>query len=366
MTVYLDYNATAPIRPAALAAMTDALAEPGNASSVHGPGRRARRLIEAARARVAALAGAEPAWVTFTSGGTEANNMALKGLPAARILVSAGEHDSVLQAVPEAARIPLTPDGVVDLDALAAALQGTPEGTLVSVMLANNETGVLQPISEVVGLARAAGAWVHCDAVQAAGKVPLDMAALGVDLLTLSAHKLGGPQGAGALLARPELPLKPLLQGGGQERRRRAGTENLPGIAGFGAAAETALEALSQAQGLVELRDRFEREIKLIASDIKVFGAAAPRLPNTACVAVAGLGAETQLMALDLAGVAVSSGAACSSGKVQPSHVLTAMGATAEEAGSAIRVSLGWASTPADIDRLLAAWGDLYRRSRAA
>ena len=366
MTVYLDYNATAPIRPAALAAMTDALAEPGNASSVHGPGRRARHLIEAARARVAALAGAEPAWVTFTSGGTEANNMALKGLPAARILVSAGEHDSVLQAVPEAARIPLTPDGVVDLDALAAALQGTPEGTLVSVMLANNETGVLQPISEVVGLARAAGAWVHCDAVQAAGKVPLDMAALGVDLLTLSAHKLGGPQGAGALLARPELPLKPLLQGGGQERRRRAGTENLPGIAGFGAAAETAREALSQAQDLVELRDRFEREIKLIAPDIKVFGAAAPRLPNTACVAVAGLGAETQLMALDLAGVAVSSGAACSSGKVQPSHVLTAMGATAEEAGSAIRVSLGWASQPGDIDRLLAAWGDLYRRSRAA
>lgn len=366
MTVYLDYNATAPLRPAALAAMTDALAEPGNASSVHGPGRRARRLIEAARARVAALAGAEASWVTFTSGGTEANNLALKGLPATRVLVSAGEHDSVLQAVPQGERLPLTPDGVVDLDALAAALEGTPEGTLVSVMLANNETGVLQPISEVVALARAAGAWVHCDAVQAAGKVPLDMAALGVDLLTLSAHKLGGPQGVGALLARPELPLNPLLQGGGQERRRRAGTENLPGIAGFGAAAETALEALSQAQDLVELRDRFEREIKLIAPDAKVFGAAAPRLPNTSCVALAGLGAETQLMALDLAGVAVSSGAACSSGKVQPSHVLTAMGATAEEAGAAIRVSLGWASTPADIDRLLAAWGDLYRRSRAA
>ncbi|GAB4377573.1 MAG: cysteine desulfurase family protein [Kiloniellaceae bacterium] len=366
MTVYLDYNATAPLRPAALAAMTDALAEPGNASSVHGPGRRARRLIEAARARVAALAGAEPALVTFTSGGTEANNLALKGLPATRVLVSAGEHDSVLQTVPEAARIPLTPDGVIDLEALAAALQGTPAGTLVSVMLANNETGVLQPLSEVVALARAAGAWVHCDAVQAAGKVPLDMAALGVDLLSLSAHKLGGPQGAGALLARPELPLRPLLQGGGQERRRRAGTENLAGIAGFGAAAEVALEDLPRAQRLSELRDRFENEISILAPSVKVFGAAVPRLPNTSCLALAGLAAETQLMALDLAGVAVSSGAACSSGKVQPSHVLRAMGVPAEEAGAAIRVSLGWASTPEDIDRLLAAWGDLYRRSRAA
>jgi len=366
MTVYLDYNATAPLRPAALAAMTDALAAPGNASSVHGPGRRARRLIEAARARVAALAGAEPAWVTFTSGGTEANNAALKGLPATRVLVSAGEHDSVLQVVPEAQRIALTAAGAVDLDALAAALKDAPAGTLVSVMLANNETGVLQPLSEVVALARAAGAWVHCDAVQAAGKIPLDMAALGVDVLTLSAHKLGGPQGIGALLARPELPRHPLLQGGGHERRRRAGTENLSGIAGFGAAAETALEELAGVQTLGELRDYFEREIKAMAPDIKVFSAQAPRLPNTSCVALAGLSAETQLMALDLAGVAVSSGSACSSGKVQPSHVLTAMGAAPEEAAAAIRVSLGWASRRDDIDRLLAAWGDLYRRSRAA
>jgi cysteine desulfurase len=268
--------------------------------------------------------------------------------------------------VPEAPRIPLTAEGTVDLGALAAALKDAPAGTLVSVMLANNETGVLQPLSEVVALARATGAWVHCDAVQAAGKIPLDMAALGVDLLTLSAHKLGGPQGVGALLARPELPLSPLLQGGGQERRRRPGTENLPGIAGFGAAAEAALEELPGIQDLVELRDHFEREIKAMAPNVKVFGAQGPRLPNTSCVALAGLSAETQLMALDLAGVAVSSGSACSSGKVQPSHVLTAMGAASEEAAAAIRVSLGWASTPEDIDRLLAAWGDLYRRSRAA
>ncbi len=366
MTAYLDYNAGAPLRPEALEAMTQAVAAPGNASSVHGPGRRARRLVEEARARVAALAGAEPAWVTFTSGGTEANNLALRGLPAVRILVSAGEHDSVLQAVPGAERIPLTVDGLVDLDALAAALRDTPEQTLVSIMRANNETGVIQPLEAVIALARAAGAWVHCDAVQAAGKIPLDMATLGLDAMTLSAHKLGGPPGVGALLARPELPLAAQQLGGGQERRRRAGTENLPGIAGFGAAAQVALRELPAAARLAGRRDRFETEAGRIAPDLKVFGAAAPRLANTSCVAVAGLPAETQLMALDLAGVAVSSGAACSSGKVQPSHVLTAMGATASEAASAIRVSLGWASAPADVDRLLAAWGDLYRRSQAA
>ncbi len=366
MTAYLDYNATAPIRPEALDAMTAALAEPGNASSVHGPGRRARRLVEEARSKVAALAGVDPSWVTFTSGGTEANNLALGGLPAQRIIVSAGEHDSVLQAVPQAEVIGLTADGVVDLQALEAALKNAAEGTLVSVMLANNETGVLQPLAEVVTLARAAGAWVHCDAVQAAGKIPLDMEALGVDLMTLSAHKLGGPAGVGALLAAPGLPLSALQRGGGQERRRRAGTENLAGIAGFAAAAEMALQELPKLQKLDKLRDRFEQEIKTLAPELKVFGGAVPRLPNTSCVAVAGLAAETQIMALDLAGVAVSSGAACSSGKVQPSHVLTAMGATPEEAGSAIRVSLGWASRAEDVERLLAAWGDLYRRSQAA
>jgi cysteine desulfurase len=375
MTAYLDYNATAPIRPEALDAMTTALAEPGNASSVHGPGRRARRLVEEARDKVAALAGVDPAWVTFTSGGTEANNLALRGLPARRIIVSAGEHDSVLQAVPEAPVpeaqiIGLTADGLVDLAALAAALDAAPQetsgGTLVSVMLANNETGVIQPVEQAAALARAAGAWVHCDAVQAAGKIPLDMMALGVDLMSLSAHKLGGPPGVGALLASPELPLTALQRGGGQERRRRAGTENLAGIVGFGAAAEIALEDLPELQKLGELRDRFEHEIKSLAPELKVFGGAVPRLPNTSCVAVAGLAAETQIMALDLAGVAVSSGAACSSGKVQPSHVLTAMGVGPEEAGSAIRVSLGWASVLEDVERLLAAWGDLYRRSQAA
>lgn len=365
-TAYLDYNATAPLRPEARAAMLEALAEPGNASSVHGPGRRARRLVEQARERVAALAGCDPRWVIFTSGGTEANNLALKGLGSGPRLVSAGEHDSVLQAVPEATRVALRRDGQIDLAALEAALSGSPEGTVVSVMLANNETGVIQPIAVVVELARAAGALVHCDAVQGGGKLALDMAALGVDCMTLSSHKFGGPPGTGALLCRDGLPLAPLMAGGGQEGRRRAGTENLPGIAGFGAAAEAAQRDLPDMALLADLRDRLEAGARAIAPDVKVFGSESERLANTACLAVAGMAAETQIMALDLAGIAVSAGAACSSGKVQPSHVLTAMGASAAEAASAIRVSLGWQSRAEDVDRFLAAWGDLYRRSQAA
>ena len=366
MTVYLDYNATAPLRPEALAAMVEALAEPGNPSSVHGAGRRARRLVEEAREKVAALAGVDPGWVIFTSGGTEANTLALRGLGSGARLVSAGEHDSVLQAAPRARRLALLPNGQIDLGDLDVALDETPAGALVSVMLANNETGVLQPVEAVAERAHAAGVLVHCDAVQAAGKLALDMAALGVDCMTLSAHKLGGPPGVGALICPDALPLTPLLHGGGQERRRRAGTENLPGIAGFGAAAEAALGDLAAFQAVGRLRDRLEDGARQIATDLRVFGAESPRIANTSCLAVAGLAAETQIMALDLAGVAVSAGAACSSGKVQPSHVLTAMGASAAEAASAIRVSFGWQSRDDDVNRFLSAWGDLYRRSQAA
>ncbi len=365
-TVYLDYNATAPLRPEVLAAMTGAMAEPGNPSSVHAPGRRARRLIEEARIRVAALAGADPRWVNFTSGGTEANNWALTGLGRGPRLVSAAEHDSVLQAAPEARRLAVHADGRVDLEDLQEALADFGAGALVSVMLANNETGVLQPVEAVVELARAAGALVHCDAVQAAGKLPLDMARLGVDCMTLSAHKLGGPPGVGALICRDGVDLKPLLRGGGQESRRRAGTENLPGIAGFGAAAEAARRDLPLMAEIRRLRDRLEEGARAIAPDLRIFGAEAERLANTSCLALPGRSAETQVMALDLAGVAVSAGAACSSGKVQPSHVLAAMGAGPDEAASAIRVSLGWQSGEADVGRFLSAWGDLYRRSRAA
>jgi cysteine desulfurase len=360
--VYLDYNATAPIRPEAAAAVAEALELIGNASSVHRFGRLARRRIESARDQVAALAGGRPGQVIFTSGGTEANNLALAGSGRQRLLVSAGEHDSVLKAAPRAERIPLDAEGRVDLGALAALLTADRRPALVSVMLANNETGVIQPLAEVAVLARQHGALVHSDAVQAAGKIPLHMAALGADLLSLSAHKLGGPQGVGALVVADHVGLAPLIRGGGQERARRAGTENLAGVAGFGTAAEAARGALADAAGLVGLRDRLERDLRALAPDIRVFGAGAERLFNTSCFATPGLPAESQVMSLDLAGIAVSAGSACSSGKVRASHVLLAMGASAAEAGSAIRVSLGWQSQADDVERFLEAWSALHAR----
>ncbi len=363
--VYLDYNATAPVRPAAAAAVAEALALTGNASSVHGFGRRVRARIEEAREAVAQLVGARPEQVVFTSGGTEANNQALARAAGGRTLVSAGEHDSILQAAPEAAQVPLDLEGTIDLTALGDLLAAPPAPALVSIMLANNETGVIQPVAEAARMARAAGAVVHCDAVQAAGKVPLDFGDLGVDLMSLSAHKLGGPQGVGALVVAEESGLAPLLRGGGQERRRRPGTENVIGIAGFGAAAREAARDLAAFAGLARWRDRLEEGVRALAPAARLFGAGAPRLANTACFALPGLRAETQIMALDLAGVAVSAGAACSSGKVQPSHVLRAMGADEETADCAIRVSLGWASEAADVEAFLEAWGALLRRTGA-
>ena len=366
--VYLDYNATAPLRPEAAAALEEALRETGNPSSVHAFGRRARRRVEDAREAVAALVGARPAGVIFTSGGSEANNLALSGLPAGRILVSTVEHDSVLQAAPGARRLPVDAEGRVELDALAAALEeddGAGGPALISVMLANNETGVIQPIAEIAALARARGALVHCDAVQAAGRLDIDLAALGGAALSLSAHKLGGPQGAGALVLAEGVAVAPLIRGGGQERRRRAGTENVPAIAGFGAAAAAVLDTPKPDSELAGLRDGLEARLQALAPELVVFGAQAARLANTSCFALPGLSAETQLMALDLAGIAVSSGAACSSGKVEPSHVLQAMGADRETAAAAIRVSLGWATTAAELERFIEAWDGLYRRRAA-
>ena len=361
-TIYLDHNATTPLRPAAASAVAEALAMTGNASSVHRFGRLARHKIEAAREAVAALAGARPDGVIFTSGGTEANNLALAGTGRTRLLVSAGEHDSVLNAVPAAARIPLTGDGLVEPTALDARLGESPTPALVSIMLANNETGAIQPLAELVKVARAHGALVHCDAVQAAGKLPLDLDALGVDLMSLSAHKMGGPQGVGALVLAADFEFAPLHRGGGQERGRRAGTENLPGIAGFGAAARAAVAGLETMASLARLRDDLERRLRQLVPEIRIFAAAAPRLANTSCFAAPGLAAETQVIGLDLAGVAVSAGSACSSGKVAPSHVLAAMAASAAEATAAIRVSLGWTSEAGDIERFLEAWGALYSR----
>jgi cysteine desulfurase len=361
---YLDWNATAPLRPEAASAVSAVLAHCGNPSSVHRRGRLARQIVEGARAEVAALLGASPGDVIFVSGGTEANHLALLGCGTRRILVSAVEHDSVRRAALGAEAIPVDRDGVVVLDALARLLGDEARPALVSVMLANNETGVVQPVSEVAALARQHGALFHCDAVQAAGKMPLDLGEIGADLVTLSAHKLGGPPGIGALVVRRTLDLAPLLRGGGQEGGRRAGTENLPGIAGFGAAAAAARSGVGAYDRVRRLRDRLEAEIAATVPEAVAVGAAAPRLPNTSAVALPGVAAETQVIALDLDGVMVSAGAACSSGKVGPSHVLAAMGVPTEIAAATIRVSLGWDSSEADIERFLASWTALYRRCR--
>jgi cysteine desulfurase len=355
---YLDHNATSPLRPAAFDAMVEALRIGGNPSAVHRVGRRARSLVDAARRQVAALVGALPAEIVFTSGGTEANNMALAGCGRGRVLVSAIEHKSVLRAVPDAEIIPVDSDGVIDLSALERRLAASGDPALVSVMFANNETGVLQPLADVVRLARKVGAVVHCDAVQGAGKVPVDLHGLGIDYLSLAAHKVGGPTGVGALVVRSEAPFASNRFGGGQETNRRAGTENLSGIVGFGAAADAARGGLD----VVALRDRLEASLRAIAPGARVYGAAARRLPNTTCISMPGVMAETQVMALDLAGVCVSAGSACSSGKVHRSSVLAAMGVKDAEAATAIRISCGWSSQSNDIERLIAAWRDLYIR----
>jgi cysteine desulfurase len=362
---YLDWNATAPLRPEAAAAMAEALRRTGNPSSVHRWGRAARQGVEHARAQVAALVGAAPETVVFTSGGTEANHLALHGIPGRRILVSAIEHDSVREAAPAAALIPVSAEGVVDLAALDRMLASDPSPALASIMLANNETGVIQPVAEAAVIAHRHGALLHTDAIQGAGKLELDFEVLGADLLSLSAHKLGGPQGVGVLVVRDGVALHGLQRGGGQERSRRAGTENGPGIVGFGAAAEAAARDLDRSIEIAALRDTAEHRLAAIAREARVFGATVARLPNTLCITMPRVAASTQVMALDLAEVMVSAGAACSSGKVRPSRVLAAMGASPEEATSAIRVSLGWSTTAADIDRLVEAWGALYRRTRS-
>lgn len=360
---YLDYNATAPVRPAVAAAVAEALTLAGNPSSVHRAGRAARRAVETARAEVAALVGASESEIVFVSGGSEANHLALRGSGRSRVLVSAIEHDSVLAAVPGAEMLPVDPSGTLDLAALAERLAADDRPALVSVMLANNETGVIQPIAAIADIVHGRGALLHCDAVQAAGKLHLDRAQLGADLISLSAHKLGGPPGVGALVVASDVSLTSLQAGGGQERGRRAGTENVPGIVGFGHASRLAVEGLAAYSRVADLRDRAERQLLALAPTARAFGMLSPRLPNTLCVTMPGVPAATQVMALDLAGVMVSAGAACSSGKVRPSHVLRAMGATPDEASSAIRISLGWNSDDADVDHLLEAWGVLYARA---
>jgi cysteine desulfurase len=365
MSIYLDYNATAKIRPQAAAAVVEALAIGANPSSTHAAGRKARAVLEAARTQVAALAGASAEMTTFVSGGVEANALAMESALASgfeRIIVGATEHDAVwatAQSItPSPETWPVDAHGVADLDWLADALgRGGP--ALVCLMAANNETGVIQPIAQAAALIRAAGGWLHVDAVQAAGKIDLNFSALGADTLALSGHKVGGPQGVGALIADPRASLARRMHGGGQERGRRAGTENLSGIAGFGAAARAALDDLSAVTQHSGWRDALAERVEAVGA--VTLGGGAPRLPQTLCVATPGFSSEVQVMALDLAGVMISAGAACSSGKVKASRVVEAMGRT-DLAASSIRISGGWASSEADWRRCGDAWLEAFER----
>lgn len=368
--VYLDWNATTPLRAEARAAMLAAWELVGNPSSVHAEGREARRLVEEARATLAAGTGALPRNIVFTSAGTEANALALSpglrgplGGPVERLLVSAIEHASVLAGgrfpPDKISRIRVTRAGVVDLDHLRALLGNGPPA-LVSLMAANNETGALQPVAEAARIVHEAGGLLHVDAIQVLGKIAFSINAVGADLATFSGHKIGGPKGAGALVVAEGITgLKPVLRGGGQELNRRAGTENVAGIAGFGAAVKIALQALPEdTNRMATLRDRLENGLRGVAG-ATVFADDVERLPNTVLFTARGLKAETAVIGFDLEGVAVSSGSACSSGKVQPSHVLSAMGYDATVAQGAVRLSLGWSTELDDINRALEAWRKL-------
>ena len=364
--VYLDHCATSPLRPEARAAMTAAFDVVGNPSSVHADGRAARALLEQARSQVASLAGAKPTSVTFTSGGTEANVLAVRSAVAAgsrRLLVSVIEHDcvreSALSSGVEVVEIPVLPNGVIDLEALEAALDAWPPvagPVFLALMAANNETGVIQPVREAGERVRAAGGWLHVDAVQAAGRLSVGLDLFCADTLALSAHKLGGPQGIGALVAGPRSRIARDLPGGGQEQGRRAGTQNLIGAAGFGAAVAAALAA-----GPADPVARNQAAERLAKAGARLVGADAPRLADVLCIAAPDISSEIQVMGLDLAGVRVSAGAACSSGKVKPSRVLEAMG-MGELAGCAIRLSGGWSTGPEDWRIAAEAWIDLKTR----
>jgi len=366
-SVYLDHNATAPLRPEAEEAMLAAMRSCGNPSSVHRHGRLARRTVEDARDRLAAVLRCDPAGIVFASGGTEANMLSLRGCGRRRVVVSAVEHASVLHASATVERVPVDGSGVIRSEDLDRMLSRDSTPAVVSVMFANNETGVIQPLADVVAIAQRHGALVHCDAVQAAGKVEVDMAAAGVDLLSLSAHKLGGPAGVGAVIVAPDVSLAAERLGGGQERGRRAGSENVIGIAGFAAAANAAAAALpGEGARLRQLRDALEQRLAAICPEISILGRQVPRLPNTSCIAMPRMSAETQVIAFDLAGVSVSSGAACSSGKVGGSHVLAAMRVGDDLAESAVRISLGWSTTAADVERFIDVSTALYGRAAAA
>jgi cysteine desulfurase len=368
-STYLDFNATAPVRPEVADAVAQIMILGGNPSSVHGLGRKARAAVEEARRKLAAFLHAKPNEIIFTGGGTEANTLALKGVIQShkieRLLVTTVEHPSVRDLANagdlEVTLVPVDKNGLVDAQAFATQLEGN-QKTLVSIMLANNETGVVQPIEDLTKIAKAAGAFVHCDGVQAAGKIDVDFEGFGVDLLSISAHKFAGPQGVGALVLKAGLTLAPLTHGGGQELGRRSGTENVAGIVGFGLAAEISQREMGHNDTLAVWRDGLESHMRAVAPEVVVFGAAVRRLPNTSLVALPNVAAETQVIQMDLAGFAVSSGSACSSGKVSKSHVLEAMGVSEELAGSALRLSMGWSTTEQDVNTFFEVWVKMRNR----
>ena len=367
-TIYLDHNATTTIRPEVIDLVAQIMADTGNASSVHCCGRTARSAISKARSQIAAIAGTIPEYVTFNSGATEANNSVLRAFKDETIMITATEHPSVREAATEFAsnviKAPVTPDGLIDRAAFEALI-AEHKPALISMMMVNSETGVIQPIAELSKIARKIhpDVFIHTDAVQAAGRIKIDMPALGVDYLSLSAHKLGGPQGVGAVICAPGSRPAKFMHGGGQEKRQRAGTENVAGIAGFGLSAELAMNFMAEYEKLAVLRDHLENFLtKTHNNSIRIFGQDAPRVANTCCVSCIGYAAQTQLMALDLEGICVSSGSACSSGSPKPSQVLQAMDATQEELDSSLRISLGWNSCQSDIDGFIKAWSKIIGR----
>lgn len=357
---YLDHNATTPLRPEAMEAMMVALNEVGNPSSIHHFGRTARKHVETARKIIADTLDVSNGQVFFNAGATEGNNTILKGFRGKRILITATEHSSIVEGGVEAEIIPVKPNGVIDLDAFQKMVADNPPA-LVSVMLVNNETGVIQPVAEISKIAKSAGAMMHCDAVQGYGRIPFTRESLGVDYLTISSHKIGGPQGVGALIIAVGLTPPKLLEGGGQERRARAGTENTAGIAGFGAAAAKAVADIPKFAELATWRDRIETEM-LKSPRVKIFGKDAPRVANTISCIVDGTTSDTLLMAFDIEGIAISSGSACSSGTVKFSHVLKAMGLEPKQNMAALRISLGWTTTEKDIEQFITIWNTLRAR----
>lgn len=360
--VYLDYNATAPLRPEAAEAMSSLANMPANPSSIHHFGRVARAQMDDARQQLCAAVNVSVHDMVFTSGGTEANNLVLGNF--SHIITSAVEHDAILAACPEADIIPVDGEGRVRLDQLEAVLDALADTdkkqVLVSVMAANNETGVIQPLAEIASLCRRYKVACHSDMIQYLGKAPIDLAALGVDFASFSAHKIGGPTGVGALYCRAGQKLASLLRGGGQEQGRRAGTENLPGIIGFGAA--IAAQDLTSLEGQASWRDTAEAEIQAACPHIEIMGGGAQRLANTSALYLPGLAAQKAVMMLDLAGFSISAGAACSSGKVRDSHVITAMGRP-DAAPYVIRISGGWQTEQADWSGVAAALIEIYKRN---